>query len=214
MSYGTVKDGVIDAPLAMCSNFEGVGAWHTLTDEDRAKYGWYPCEVLNESFDAFVQSRSVLPDLSFDGATITATYTIIDKALETIQGELLAALADYRFKFEVGGLDVGDGLRILTDRESQSQLSNCFVDLKHGLVPDTDWKGSQWKLVDLQQIEPIAKAVAAHRRGCFRGERRVQAVIQEAAIIADLEAINIAELFEAAYQEAFAEVMTTEQAPA
>jgi hypothetical protein len=39
-------------------------------------------------------------------------------------------------------------------------------------------------------------------------------VIQDAASIADLEAINIAELFEAAYEQAFAEVMATEQATA
>lgn len=199
----------------MRSNFEGVGAWHTLGDAKRAEYGWYPCEVVNESFDRLTQLRSEQPELSFDGVTVTATYTVTDKAIETIKSELLVALADRRFLFEVSGLALADGLSVKTDRESQSQLSNAYVTLKNGLIPDTDWKGANgWQLVDLVQIEPIAKAVAAHGRGCFRGERRVQTVIQDAATIADLEAINIGELFEAAYQEAFAEVMGAEQAPA
>lgn len=214
MNYGFIKDGIITAPVAMCSIFNGVGAWHTLSDEERAEHGWYVCEVVNESVNTLKQSRSELPELAVDGQRITAVYTVIEKSLETIKAELFAALADYRFKFEVGGLDLGGGLRVLTDRESQSQLSNAFVTLKHGLIPDTDWKGANgWQLVDLLQIELIAKAVAAHGRGCFRGERRVQTLINDAMTISDLEAVNIGELFGAAYQEAYAEVMTPEQAP-
>lgn len=215
MNYGTVINNVITAPIAMRSNYEGVGAWHTLTDSDRAQYGWYRCEVLNESSDPLTQSRSDQPELSFDGQTITAAYTVIDKAIETIKNELLATLANFRFQFEVNGLVLPDGLSVKTDRESQAQLNSAYVTLKNGLIPDTDWKGANgWQLVDLVQIEPIAKAVAAHGRGCFLGERGVQTVIQDAATIADLEAINIGELFEAAYQEAFAEVMGAEQATA
>ena len=128
------------------------------------------------------------------------------------QQVMLIELAEHRFNFEVAGLTLADGLSIATDRESQLQLSNCFVDLKHGLIPDTDWKGSGWQLVDLDQIEPMAKAVAAHRRGCFRGERLVQTVINDAKTVADLELINIRQLFGDAYQEAYEGVMTPEQA--
>lgn len=212
MNYGTVIDGVITAPLTMCSNFNGIGAWHTLTDEQRAVHGWFPCLMVNEFFSVLKQVRSERPEMSFDGQTITVFYAISEKSLATIKSELLAALAEHRFNFEVAGLSLGDGLRVQTDRESQAQLSNCFVDLKHGLIPDTDWKGSDWQLVDLEQIEPIAKAVAAHRRGCFRGERLVQAVINDAETVADLEVINISLLFSAAYQKAFSAVMTPEQA--
>lgn len=213
MNYGTVIDDVIKAPLAMCSIFDGVGAWHTLTDEERAKHGWYPCSVLNESFNQRTQWRSDQPELSFDGESVLAIYTITDKAAETIKSELLSSLASHRFDFEVNGLVLGDGLSVKTDRESQAQLNSAYVTLKNGLIPDTDWKGGNgWQLVNLVQIEPIAKAVAAHGRGCFRGERMIQAVITDAASIAELEAINIGALFHAAYQEAFAEVMTPEQA--
>lgn len=208
MNYGTVKDGIITAPLAMRSTFEDIGAWHTLSDEQRAEHGWYPCDVLNESFNPLTQSRSELPELSFDGQRVIASYTVIDKAVETIKGDLQDALADYRFTFEVSGLELAGGLRVLTDRESQSQLSNAYVTLKNGLIPDTDWKAENgWQLVDLAQIEPIARAVAAHGRGCFRGERVVQGLITAAQTVQELEVINIQERFQSAYQAAYAEVM-------
>nr|WP_313403191.1 DUF4376 domain-containing protein [Pseudomonas sp.] len=132
-------------------------------------------------------------------------------AVELSQSALLAALAAYRFEFETGGLTLGGGLRILTDRESQAQLSSAFVTLQSGLVPDTDWKAANgWEIVTLEQITPIAKAVAAHVRGCFRGERTVQTAIKAASTMADIESINIRADFDAAYYEAFAEVMTLE----
>lgn len=214
MNYGFIKDGIITAPVAMCSIFNGVGAWHTLSDEERAEHGWYVCEVVNESVNALKESRSELPELAFDGEKITAVYTVIEKSLETIKTELLAALAAYRFKCEVGGLTLGGGVNIATDRESKSQLNKTYVELKNGLIPDTDWKCTpDWQLRDLAQFEPIAKALAAHDRGCFRSERLVQGMINDAVDIPVLEMFNIGNLFDAAYQEAYAEVMTPEQAP-
>ena len=58
----------------------------------------------------------------------------------------------------------------------------------------------------------LAKAVAAHGRGCFRGERLVQTAINEASSMDDIEAIDIPAMFASAYQDAYAEVMTPEQA--
>lgn len=214
VNYGYIVDGVIFAPVTMCSQFNGIGAWHTLTNEQRAKHGWHPCKVLNESFSALTQSRSELPELMFDGELITATYSVFDKPLETIQSEMLASLAAMRFTFEVEDLNLDSGLRVKTDRESQAQLNSAFVTLKTGLIPNTDWKGSNgWQLVDLEQIEPIARALAAHVRGCFRGERTVGTAITSATTMAQIEAIDIQAQFMAAYQAAVAEVMTPEQAP-
>lgn len=124
------------------------------------------------------------------------------------QPDMLAELAAYRFDFETGGLELAGGLRILTDRESQAQLNSAFTTLQNGLVPDTDWKAANgWEVVTLEQVTPIAKAVAAHVRGCFRGERTVQTAILAAGTMAEIEAIDIRGQFDAAYAEAFAEVM-------
>ena len=136
-------------------------------------------------------------------------------AVSMNQPEMLAALAEYRFKVEtLDGLELDGGLRILTDRESQAQLSSAYTTLKYGLIPDTDWKAANgWQVVSLEQIEPIARALAAHVRGCFRGERTVGTAITNATTMAQIEVIDIPAQFTAAYQAAVAEVMAPEQAP-
>lgn len=150
-------------------------------------------------------------------APYRAVFTAADEAkAEAIviglnQPDMLAELAAYRFEVETGGLDLPGGLHILTDRESQGQLSSAFVTLQSGLVPDTDWKAANgWEVVTLEQIKPIATAVAAHVRGCFRGERTVQTTILAAGTMAEIEAIDIRGDFDTAYAEAFAEVMAPE----
>lgn len=122
--------------------------------------------------------------------------------------DLHAELASHRFDFETGGLRLPNGLQIRTDRESQAQLGNAYTILKGGLIPDTDWKAlNGWQVVTLAEIEPIAKAVAAHVRGCFRGERAVEQMIDAATTLEDIRAIDITEQFYAHYQSAYMEVM-------
>ena len=123
------------------------------------------------------------------------------------QPVMLAQLADQGFVFEVAGLVLPSGLRINTDRESQGQLSSTYTDLKYGLIPDTDWKAANdWELVTLEQMEPIAKAMAVHRRACFRAEREIITAIKNADTPALQVAIDIKADFTAAYQAAVAEV--------
>lgn len=122
--------------------------------------------------------------------------------------DMLAALAAYRFQVETSGLELEGGLRLLTDRESQAQLSSTYTDLKYGLIANTDWKAANgWQVVDLATMEPIAKALAAHRRACFRGESVLIAAIEAANTLALQEAIDIEANFMTAYQGAYAEIM-------
>lgn len=168
-----------------------------------------------EKFDqngALVTNTQFLYNSTFIAETAEDAEKVVIGLNQTV---MLAELAAHRFSFEVGGLQLAGGMRVLTDRESQSQLSNAYVTLSNGLIPDTDWKGANgWGLVDLATIEPIAKAVAAHGRGCFRGERLVQTAINDASSMDEVEAIDIRSMFALAYQKAFDEVMSIEQATA
>lgn len=126
--------------------------------------------------------------------------------------EMLTELATYRLEIETGGLELEGGLRLLTDRQSQAQLNIAYTDLKYGLIPDTDLKAANtWEVVNLEQMEPIAKALAVHRRACFRGERVVSTAIENAKTLALQVAINIQSDFAAAYQAAVAEVSEAAQ---
>lgn len=136
------------------------------------------------------------------------------KVVEFNKAVMIGQLASYRFDVEVAGIELSDGLRVKTDRESQAQLNSAYTTLKYGLIPDTDWKAANgWQVVSLEQMEPIARALAAHVRGCFRGERTVGTAITSATTMAQIEAIDIQAQFMAAYQAAVAEVITPEQAP-
>ena len=126
--------------------------------------------------------------------------------------EMLASLANYRLEIETGGLELDGGMRLLTDRQSQAQLNIAYTDLKYGLIPDTDLKAeNSFAAVNLEQMEPIAKALAVHRRACFRGERVVSTAIENAKTLALQLAIDIKADFSAAYQAAIADVTDAAQ---
>jgi hypothetical protein len=125
---------------------------------------------------------------------------------------MLTELATYRLEIETGGLELDGGMLLLTDRQSQAQLNIAYTDLKYGLIPDTDLKAvNSWEALNLEQMEPIAKALAVHRRACFRGERVVSTAIENAKTLALQLAIDIKADFSAAYQAAVAEVLEAAQ---
>ena len=87
--YGIVsKFGKVqEAPVNLRSRYKDVLAFHLLTDEQRKEHGWYPCTVINESYDPINQNRSE-PNKTFDGNQVTVEYTITDKPPEQLEAEL------------------------------------------------------------------------------------------------------------------------------
>ena len=107
-SYGYIENNKIIAPVAMRSRFKQIGAWHLLTDEQRAEYKWYPCVVVNEGYDSTTQIRSTFPVLEFNpySRRITAVYTVKDKTLETVKREHKERITAGRYDTEVSGIEV------------------------------------------------------------------------------------------------------------
>lgn len=108
------------------------------------------------------------------------------------QQSLLADVAAKRWVVETGGITVA-GTPIATDREAQSLLNSAFVDLQSGLISDTQWKATNgtFTLFTLVQLEPVAQAVAAHRRACFAAEQAHVAAINALEAQAELDAYDI-----------------------
>lgn len=71
---------------SLMPRFKGIGAWHTLSDAERAKHGWYPCVEVNAQFDPATQLRSP-PAFALSDGSVTATYTIWDKPQSQIKAE-------------------------------------------------------------------------------------------------------------------------------
>lgn len=200
MNYGTVLNGVITAPLAMESTFAGVGAWHTLTDAERAEHGWYPAEIVNEGYEPRTQSRFG-PTLSFDGELITVTYTVTDKPLETIQNEDLDRLADIRYAREVAGVTSADGIQQSTSRIDRLLLADKIQFIANNpSVKTTSWKAMNGRYpLSLQGLEELQSLVGFHVDQAYKAEEVVAVMIQAAETVDDLLSINIADEFEIAF---------------
>lgn len=123
----------------------------------------------------------------------------------------LQELADHRWRIETGGVELPDGTRILTDRESQAQVNSAYTTLREDFITTADFKGENgWVLITLAEITPIAKAVARHVQPCFTAERRVGEKIKAAEDAEALHAINIAGEFAAELEAIKAEAAKLE----
>ena len=201
-NYGTVNGDLIEAPLTMRSTFGGILAFHTLTDQERAEQAdWYPCDVINEGYDARTQIRSTLPELSFDGERIKAKYTIADKPLETIRQESLETLADIRYAREIEGVTSVEGIQQWTDRANRALLTDkiSFMSDNPG-IKQTSWKARNgFVQLDLDGLKDLQSLVGFHVDQTYKAENAVSGMIVAAETIEDLLSINIADEFEIAF---------------
>ena len=201
-NYGTVNGDLIEAPLTMRSTFNGIIAFHTLTDQERAEQAnWYPCDVINEGYDSRTQIRSTLPDLSFDGERIKAEYTITDKPLETIRQESLELLADIRYAREIEGVTSSGGIQQWTDRANRALLTDkiSFMSNNPG-IKQTSWKARNgFVQMDVEGLKELQALVGFHVDKTYKAENAVSGMIVAAETIEDLLSINIADEFEIAF---------------
>lgn len=119
------------------------------------------------------------------------------KLTEQRRAVRLQELAEHRWRIETGGVTLPDGSRILTDRESQAQLTSAYQSLSMPFVDSIDWKAAEgWVTVSEAELRPIAQAVAQHVQGCFKAERQVSEQIAMAKGAEALHGIDIARAFQ------------------
>jgi hypothetical protein len=77
--------------------------------------------------------------------------------------------------------------------------TQAFVTLQSGMVDGIDWKGPDgWQRVTLTELEPVARAVAAHVQRCFTTERTVS----EQIAISDPQSFDLAVAWAEAWEQA------------
>ena len=85
VTYAYMIKGQWIAPVSMCSKFNGIRGWHLLSDEARAKHGWYPCELINAEYNPLTESRTSTPiNFEFDGQIVRASYQKTTKDIKTV----------------------------------------------------------------------------------------------------------------------------------
>lgn len=200
-TYAIVEGENITGPVTLVSNYNGVGGFHRLTDEQRKSYGWYPAVVTEQDYNPRTHYQNP-PVCTFDAETETVAveFQNIEKSIAQIQAEMLAELAAYRYAREVSGIVVS-GNDIRTDRDSQSMLTGGVVAFNEGFFASIQWKmdNGSWITIDQATCVAIAGAVALHVQKCFSSEKTVSDTILATYNVAALAAIDIAASFEAAY---------------
>lgn len=97
--------------------------------------------------DEFYQSLLLLPEsrweINKNEDSITKEYKLLEKSLETLKKDLINQLKSIRYSYEVGGI-LFKGLKIHTDRESQTKILTTFVKLNS----DNNIESVNWKTMD------------------------------------------------------------------
>jgi len=94
MYYGYFDNNEIVAPVQMCPRFNDIGAWHTLSNEQRREHGWYVCNVIDDNKDSRLFHRLVESKI-FDNNLFTVKYSYIEKDIETVRNSKLQELKYY-----------------------------------------------------------------------------------------------------------------------
>ena len=133
--YGIVsKFGKVqEAPVNLRSRYKDVLAFHLLTDEQRKEHGWYPCTVINESYDPINQNRSE-PNKTFDGNQVTVEYTITDKPPEQLEAELAECKRESIKQFDS-----------TVDTIINNTAGNRTEEYKMALEQATQWKNNNFE---------------------------------------------------------------------
>ena len=125
-------------------------------------------------------------------------WILLDVA--SVKTNMLAAMADIRYRKETGGVTLPDGTVIKSDRESQALVSGAYQSLSAGLITATDWKSeSGWVTVTLEAFKPVAQAVATHVAKCFAAEKAVGELIAAAETVDALRAIDLQGEFDSSF---------------
>ena len=163
-------------PVSMRSRFNGVGGWHTLTDEQRAEYGWYLFEPTNYSYNPNTQNRFGPFNVRLEGIILKADYQVVDKSVEDLRQAMIERLAQVRYDREVIGVYV-NGIYITTGDRSKllinGKVNRALISQQMG---DTNWS-CQWKIgsntyinLNAQQIIGIGMAIDSYVQACFDNE--------------------------------------------
>lgn len=121
-----------------------------------------------------------------------------EAAALALAASLRTDLAGYRYARQSAGVEVLPGVTVLSDRESQSTLTTTILAVERGLVGlPVQWKcaGGVFVALSADDLSAAAALVAAHVQACYDAEA---AVLAQIAVSADLAALDVRALFDAA----------------
>lgn len=196
MTYAIMNNGkVIDAPVNLRSRYNNIGGFHTLTDEQRKAHGWYPCDVLNESFDPRTASRNP-PVVGFDGERVTLDYQIIPKTLDQVKSETGAKINTLRDQKETEGFQYM-GHKFQSDERSAARIfgavQSAQAAMSAGVPFAIEWAAADNTIVPLDAAQTIgmSAAMATQANALHQYGRTLKDQVNAAATVVDVIGIDI-----------------------
>lgn len=88
-------------------NFRGVDDWPNRTDDERREKLWYPVEEVNAEYDPRIQNRSNYQSFELDESrgVVIATYTVVDKSIDTLIRQKVKQIERKRDQFLSAGVE-------------------------------------------------------------------------------------------------------------
>jgi hypothetical protein len=134
-------------PVNLTSRFNGIGGWHTLTDEARAQEDFYRLKLINETATP-QQIRSTFADIVLDEETLicTGTYTLSEKSLRYYKDERIREARVIREAEFSARPQVDTGLGFSVDG-SAADLRNFEIGKRLGLLFVKDADGASQTII-------------------------------------------------------------------
>jgi hypothetical protein len=167
-----------------------------LSASQLAAIGVYPVVGNQPEHDPNTQ-RLVGPMLTLDGDHVTATWTVEGLSTEEIASILSdakaakrAEIAAARYAAEIAGVTVS-GVTVRTDRESQALITGAALKATQDAEYTCTWKAeSGFVSLNAATIIAVADAVRAHVQACFDAEAAKCVLIDAAATVAEVDAVE------------------------
>ncbi|WP_337267049.1 DUF4376 domain-containing protein [Oryzifoliimicrobium ureilyticus] len=137
---------------------------------------------LSKAEDALMETVTDWPEIPQSVASVVATWTPTPEAVD-----LFAYLAAKRYQLETGGITL-QGMRIETDRQSQSMITGAFAYAKEDPDLTVEFKTKDgFVSLTSAQLTAIGAAVAQHVQASFAKEKEVYDAIKAGTITTTAE---------------------------
>lgn len=164
------ENQIVAGPLELPESYNGINNFNNLSLDMLFQYGWYPVISKNDAYNPLYQIRTG-PEKIISNGLVIFEYFIEEKSIDDVKQKVIELLAAKRYEIETGGIVIGE-TKILTDRESQAQITGAYNAAKNGLVTSLNFKGRpSWGTLSAAEMIAIGEAVYAHVQNCFNVEK-------------------------------------------
>lgn len=197
MDYAHIDEGRLDYFGSLPKAWRNTSGLHNADEETLRSLGWFPAEYVEPSYDHFThQLGETSWRMTCDGEAVVVSKTVIKipadeapKILQAAKEHARARLAELRYDAETQGVELPDGCRIASDRDTQARLGTVAL-AAHGPI---DWKmaDGSFKVMTTEEVATAAGLVLRHVQQCYSVEAHQAAKIDAAQTLQELQELDI-----------------------